>query len=83
LLLDISAAVSSSLPAVGAAAARSTELLGIPGEGTGKGQTCMGRATSMVNEQLSLAALSDHVSFFSRIALAHHAYQAEFSWASQ
>jgi hypothetical protein len=79
----VPAAVISSPSAAAPPAASINEVLGIPAVGSGKGQTCMGRATSMVNEQLSLAALSDHVSFFSRIALAHHAYQAEFSWASQ
>jgi len=78
----ISAAVSSHAAAAPPAAS-TNELLGLPAVGIGKGQTCMGRATSVGSQQLSLAASLDHVSIFSIIALAHHAFQAGFSRASQ
>ncbi len=39
------------------AAARSTELIGIPAVTFGKGQTCLGRAAFTGSQQFSLAAL--------------------------
>ena len=58
----ISAAVSSSPSAAATLAASTNELLDTPAEGSGEGQTCMRRATSMGNEQLSLGAMLGDVS---------------------
>ena len=75
--------MSSSPSAAAPRAASTNALLGLPAVGSGKGQTCMGRATSVGSQQLSLAASLDHVSIISIIALAHHAFQAGLSRVSQ
>jgi hypothetical protein len=74
----ISAAVPSSSSAAAPPAASSPpcELLDTPAEGSGEGQTCMRRATSMGNEQPSL--LGDVSLHFPFTALLSIACQSKF-----